>query len=110
MGFETVVATGGVASGLDVARAIALGASAAGIARPVLKALRGGGQRGGPREQASGREDAMALLEGVENELRAVMLLTGSRDLVALRRTPRVVVGELAAWLAELGGESPSQR
>lgn len=91
-GFDTLVATGGIGSGLDVARALALGASAAGIARPVLRALASGG-----------REGALAYLDAVENELRAVMLLTGSRDLPALRRAPRVVVGELAAWLSQLG-------
>jgi isopentenyl-diphosphate delta-isomerase len=90
-GFETIVATGGVGSGLDVARAIALGATAAGIARPVLRALSSGGRAG-----------AMTYLDGVEAELRAAMLLTGSRDLAMLRRAPRVVVGELAAWIAQL--------
>jgi isopentenyl-diphosphate delta-isomerase len=89
LGFETVIATGGVASGLDVARAIALGATAAGIARPLLRALSSGG-----------RQKATQLLDAVEAELRAVMLLTGSRDLAALRRAPRVIVGELAAWVA----------
>jgi isopentenyl-diphosphate delta-isomerase len=88
LGFETLVATGGVATGLDVARAIALGATVAGLARPVLRAL-----------SAGGRDAAVALLEGVENELRAAMLLTASRDLAMLRRAPRVVVGELAAWI-----------
>ena len=63
---RTVVATGGVASGLDVAKAIALGAHAAGLARPVLKAL-----------LAGGRGAAVDLLEGIEAELRAVMMLTG---------------------------------
>ena len=91
LGFETLVATGGVGTGLDVARAVALGANAAGIARPVLRALTAGGRQG-----------AISYLEGVEAELRAAMLLTGSRDLAALRRAPRVVVGELAAWLAQL--------
>jgi len=92
LGFDTIVATGGVATGLDVARAVALGASAAGIARPVLRALSSGGRAG-----------AVAFLDAVETELRAAMLLTGSRDVAALRKTPRVVVGELAAWMAQLG-------
>jgi isopentenyl-diphosphate delta-isomerase len=86
-GFTTVIATGGVSSGTDVARAIALGASAAGIARPTLKALRSGG-----------REAVERFLDDVERELRAVMLLTGSRNLSELRRADRVIVGELLSW------------
>ncbi len=91
LGFATVVATGGVASGTDVAKAIALGAHAAGLARPVLKALMSGG-----------RAAAIELLEGIEAELRAVMMLTGSRDLGMLRRTPRVVTGDLRHWVQDL--------
>jgi isopentenyl-diphosphate Delta-isomerase len=91
-GFETVVATGGVFTGGDAARAIALGATVAGIARPVLKAHREGGRAG-----------AEAFLDGVERELRAIMLLTGSADVAALRRAPRVIVGELASWIAQSG-------
>lgn len=88
LAFDTLVATGGVGSGLDVARAIALGASAGGIARPALMALDSGG-----------REGAIAFFAAVEAELRAVMLLTGSRDLAALRRAPRVLGSELRAWI-----------
>jgi isopentenyl-diphosphate delta-isomerase len=91
LGFDTIVATGGIATGLDVARAIALGATAAGVARPVLRALASGGRAG-----------AAAFLDTIETELRAAMLLTGSRDLASLRRAPRVVVGELAAWVSQL--------
>ena len=91
VGFETVIATGGVFTGTDVARALALGASAAGIARPALKALREGGAAG-----------AHAFFDGVERELRALMLLTGSRDVAALRRAPRVIVGELDRWISSL--------
>ena len=87
-GFETVIATGGVATGLDVAKAIALGASAAGIARPILQALTSGG-----------RAAAEHLLDGVEAELRAAMLLVGASSLAALRSAPRIVVGELSLWL-----------
>lgn len=90
VGFETLIATGGVASGIDVARAIALGASAAGIARPALKALVAGGRAG-----------ASAFFDAVELELRAVMLLTGSVDLKALRGAPRVLGSELRAWVEQ---------
>jgi isopentenyl-diphosphate Delta-isomerase len=106
LGFETIIATGGVSTGLDAARAIALGASAAGFARPVLKALEGKGatsQEQGSGQDAAGRARATAFLDGVEDELRAVMLLTGSLALTALRQAPRVVVGELASWTTQLG-------
>lgn len=89
LGFETLIATGGIQSGLDVAKCLALGASAAGIARPVLKALDEGGERG-----------AGALLERVEAELRIAMLLSGARTVEALRRAPRLISGDLALWVS----------
>ena len=95
LGFETIVATGGIATGVDVARAIALGASAGGLARPVLRALSSGGRAG-----------AAAYLEQVERELRAVMLLTRSFDTSELRRAPRVITGELRSWIDQLGRPS----
>ena len=93
LGLDTIIATGGVATGLDAARAIALGANLVGIARPVLQAFHNGGRAG-----------AIAFLDTVETELRATLLLTGSRDLAALRRAPRVITGELAAYVEQLGG------
>jgi isopentenyl-diphosphate Delta-isomerase len=86
--FETIIATGGVATGFDVARSIALGAHAAGIARPVLQAF-----------TQDGRAGALAFLDGVEAELRAVMLLVGAGDVRALRKAPKVVSGRLRTWL-----------
>jgi isopentenyl-diphosphate delta-isomerase len=83
-----VIATGGIRSGLDIARAIALGAKIGGIARPVLQAFNQGGEAG-----------AEQFLERVENELKTVMLLTGSRTLSHLARAPRVLRGALKEWL-----------
>ncbi|MCS6797532.1 MAG: type 2 isopentenyl-diphosphate Delta-isomerase [Myxococcota bacterium] len=83
------IATGGVRTGLDVARALALGAVAAGLARTVYQAWTRGGEPA-----------ADALLDAIEQELRAVMVLTGSRTIDALRRAPHVVTGELRDWLA----------
>ncbi|HLV66181.1 MAG TPA: alpha-hydroxy-acid oxidizing protein, partial [Polyangiaceae bacterium] len=79
---------------LDVAKAIALGATAAGNARPVLQALDRGGRPG-----------ALEWLVRIETELKTAMLLTGARDLGALRAAPRVILGELAEWIRQL---SPS--
>lgn len=89
VGFETIFATGGIKNGLDIARAVALGASAGGIARPVLQALDKGGVAG-----------ARAHLEAVEAQFRATLLLTGSRSVADLRRCPRILTGELRDWIA----------
>jgi isopentenyl-diphosphate Delta-isomerase len=88
LGFRGIFATGGISSGLDIAKAIALGASAGGIARKALQAL-----------EAGGIDGARAFFDGVESELRTAMLLTGSRNLRSLAQAPRLVTGELAEWL-----------
>ena len=87
-GFRGIFATGGIGSGLDIAKAIALGASAGGIARKALQAVEAGGKPG-----------ALAFFDQIEAELRAAMLLTGSRNLRALAKAPRLITGELADWL-----------
>jgi isopentenyl-diphosphate delta-isomerase len=85
--FRTVIATGGVATGLDAARALVLGAHAVGIARPVLQALEHGG-----------RLQALAFLGGVERELRTALLLIGARDVAAARERPHLLKGDLQLW------------
>ena len=82
-----VVASGGVRSGLDVARAIALGATAAGTAGGVLRAA------------STGFEETRLELETLVHELRVAMFLTGSRTIEELRATPTVITGETRLWL-----------
>jgi isopentenyl-diphosphate delta-isomerase len=82
------IATGGLVTGLDAVRALALGASACGYARSVLQAW-----------NAGGREGAERYLRRVIAELRMGMLLTGSRDLEALRRRPLILGSELSRWV-----------
>ncbi|CAN5649410.1 type 2 isopentenyl-diphosphate Delta-isomerase [soil metagenome] len=88
-----IIATGGMSTGLDAARAIALGAHMVGIARPALKAFHSGG-----------RDGAIAFFEAFEAELKAAMLLTGSRTVADLRRARKVVTGELRLWIDDLTG------
>ena len=82
-----VIASGGVRSGLDVARAVALGATAAGTAGGILKAA------------AAGYEQTRKELETVVHELRVAMFLTGSRTVSDLQKAPYVVTGESRQWL-----------
>jgi len=87
--FETIVATGGIKTGLEAAKAIALGAHAAGLARPVLQALVAGGRAG-----------ALGFLDQVEAELRAVMLLVGAGSVRSLRKAQVLLSGDLPRWSA----------
>jgi isopentenyl-diphosphate delta-isomerase len=87
-----VIATGGVRSGLDAAKAIALGAVAVGVARPLLAAA------------VAGPDALDSWIERFEAELRTVMFLTGSIDVEALRRQPVVAHGRIHDWLAALRG------
>jgi isopentenyl-diphosphate delta-isomerase len=86
-GFKSVIASGGIKSGLDIARAISLGAHAAGIARPVLKALDQGGRSG-----------ALSFLKKIEDELKMAMVLTGSKDIGGLRQSRHHLGAELRSW------------
>jgi len=82
-----VVGSGGVRSGLDVAKCLVLGADACAMALPVLRAHAAGGYGG-----------AVRFLKGVIEELRSVMLLVGAKDLESLRRRKPVIKGTLAQW------------
>ncbi len=87
-----VIATGGMRSGLDVARALALGATAGGLAAPSLRA-----------HQAGGYEGVRTFLEDVITSVRALTLLAGAGAARELVRAPRVITGELREWLNDLG-------
>ena len=82
-----VIATGGLRTGSDVARAIALGATAGGLAASVLKAHRAGGLDGARR-----------FLQQVVLTIRSIMLLTASRTVADLQRAPRVLGPDLQRW------------
>jgi len=84
----TAIATGGMRTGTDVARALALGARAGGLAAPVLKAYKAGGQEGAQR-----------FLERVITTVRSIMLLTGARTVDELTQTPRILGPDLQRWI-----------
>ncbi len=82
-----IIASGGVRSGLDVARAIALGAVCAGAANLVLE------------EALESAEAVKKKLTIIKEELKAAMLLTGSSNIKELSGKKYVVLGETAQWM-----------
>ncbi|MEM8998200.1 MAG: type 2 isopentenyl-diphosphate Delta-isomerase [Acidobacteriota bacterium] len=73
-----VIGSGGVRSGVDVAKAIALGAGLVGMAQPFLRAA------------MVSTEAVVEAIERTERELRIAMFCSGAADLGALARTPLV--------------------
>lgn len=87
-----VIASGGIMNGLDVARAIAIGADIVGFARIILNTVRG----------QDGRTP-VEFIECMVHELKAAMLLTGCLNLTDLKTARRMYTGELRDWLADDG-------
>jgi isopentenyl-diphosphate delta-isomerase len=85
-----LIATGGVRNGLDAARALALGASLVGVARPLLACA------------VQGDEAVAEWIEQFTVGLRAALFLTGSRTPAELRQRPTVILGQTRLWLDQL--------
>jgi len=86
-----VLASGGVRSGIDVAKALALGASLASMSLPIL----------GPATKSS--KEVKKALQLVTEELRNAMFLVGAEAISELRKVPVVVTGKTAEWLQVRG-------
>ena len=87
------LASGGIRDALDVVRALALGARAAGMALPFLRAY----ERGGAKALAS-------LCEEISEGVRALLLLSGAARPEELASAPRVIGPRLRAWLEVADG------
>lgn len=88
-----LISTGGVRNGLDVARALALGATLIGMGFPFLKAA------------SESYEKVCELLERIVMELKVAMQLSGARNIAQMREVDVVVMGETREWLQLRGFE-----
>jgi isopentenyl-diphosphate delta-isomerase len=87
----TVIASGGVRNGIDVAKALALGASLTGMAHPILLAA------------TKGQKDVEITLQTVIEGLRNAMFLVGAESISKLKRVSVVITGKTAEWLRMRG-------
>ena len=85
-----LIASGGILDGIHVASAIAMGASCAGMANAIL------------REACESADAVKEKLTIIKEELKAAMLLTGSKDIKALSKAKHVVLGESRAWMESI--------
>ncbi len=86
-----VIASGGLRTGLDVTKSLALGADAAGIAKPFLQ------------KAIEGEEALEKHVETIISEAKICMFLVGARNIAEMRNVPVVVTGWTAEWLRARG-------
>jgi isopentenyl-diphosphate delta-isomerase len=86
-----VIASGGVRSGTDAAKALALDACLASVSQPALQAA------------VKGAKDTENKLSLLIEELKNVMFLVGAEKVQKLAKTPIVVTGKTAEWLKTRG-------
>jgi isopentenyl-diphosphate Delta-isomerase len=86
-----IIAAGGVRSGTDIAKALALNADMASIVQPILQTA------------VKGTPETEQKLQCLIEELRNVMFLTGAEKISDLTNTPVVITGITAEWLTARG-------
>jgi len=86
-----VIASGGIRTGIDAAKAIALGANLVGMAYPILDPA------------VHGAELVEKKLQLMIEELRTTMFLVGADSIAKLKSAPLVMTGMVADWLAARG-------
>jgi len=74
----TVFASGGLRSGVDIAKCIALGASLGGMAGPFLKAA------------SQSLDETIQVIDGIRRELQISMFASGAGSLAQLQKTPLI--------------------
>ena len=86
-----VIASGGVRTGIDVAKSLAIGADLAGMALPFLKPA--------TKDSASVKNILINLIE----ELKTAMFLTGSPNIKLLKKASFVMIGQTKQWIEQRG-------
>ncbi|WP_292604254.1 type 2 isopentenyl-diphosphate Delta-isomerase [Methanobrevibacter sp. UBA212] len=85
-----VISSGGIRTGLEAAKAIALGADAVGMALPFLK-------------NSASQEALNTFINRFNDSLRIAMFLVGANNIEELKQSNLVIRGKTREWLNERG-------
>ena len=85
-----VISSGGIRTGLEAAKAIALGADSVGMALPFLK-------------KSISQEDLNQFIKKFNDSLRIAMFLVGANNIEELKQSKLVISGKTKEWLNERG-------
>jgi isopentenyl-diphosphate delta-isomerase len=86
-----VIGSGGIRNGVDITKALTLGASLTSLSSPILKAA------------VTGVKRTQSVLSLLIDELRNAMFLVGASSVQQLRKSPVVITGSTAEWLNTRG-------
>lgn len=87
-----IIASGGLRTSVDMAAALAAGASLTAMAGPFLRELKSGGLQG-----------LISFINNLIEGLQKIMVLTGAGDLKSFAQKPMVITGFTAEWLQRRG-------
>jgi len=82
-----VISSGGIRTGVEIVKSLALGANMGGLAKPFLE------------KAVKGREALSQYVDDIIREIRVAMFLVGARNIEDLSRVPVLVMGKTAEWL-----------
>jgi isopentenyl-diphosphate delta-isomerase len=82
-----IIASGGIRTGTEIAKAITLGADVGGIAKPFLEKVN------------KGEKVVEEYVDNIIQEFKVVMFLVGAKNVEELRKVPVLILGRTAEWL-----------
>lgn len=83
----SVISSGGIRTGVEIVKSLALGADMGGMAKPFLE------------KAVKGQEALSQYVDDIIREIRVAMFLVGARNINDLSKVPVLVMGKTAEWL-----------
>ena len=85
-----IIASGAIRNGMDISKALILGADLAGMAGHIIKFA------------GMGYQPLLEEMQMIIEELKAVMFLTASKNIESIQKKKYIVQGPLKEWLSQI--------